>query len=139
MILIPNSHRDLLDQPLPAVLATLLADGAPHSSVVWCEQRANEVLINTTLERQKGRNLARDPRATVLVMDPADGGRFIEIRGTATLTTTGAVDHLDELTRANTMHPHYYGYIYPESQKDRETRVIVRITPKRIVTDAIHR
>lgn len=139
MIPIPNSHRDLLDLPLPAVLATLFADGAPHSSVVWCEPDANEVLVNTTLERQKGRNLARDPRATLLVVDPSDGGRFVEIRGNATLTTDGAVDHLDKLTRAYTTHPRYYGYIYPEHQKDQETRVIVRITPTRIVTDAIHR
>ncbi len=139
MITIPESHRDLLDQPLPGVLATLLPDGAPHSSVVWCERRADEVLFNTTLERQKGRNLARDQRATLLVVDPTDGGRFIEIRGDVTLITEGAVGHLDELTRAYTTPRRFYGYIYPESQKERETRVIARITPTRIVTDAIHR
>ena len=99
----------------------------------------NDVVVNTTRERAKGRNLARDPRATMLVVDPADTGRWIEIRGDVDLIEEGALEHLDRLTRRYTSHPCYYGHVYPLERAERETRVIVRIHPRRINVDAIHR
>ena len=54
------------------------------------------------------------------------------------LVTEGAQEHLDALTRKYTSHPAYYGYIYPEAQRLRETRMICRIHPRRITLDAIH-
>ena len=50
----------------------------------------------------------------------------------------GAVEHLDSLTRAYTTHPAFYGFVYPEAQRFRETRVIGRIHARRITLDAIH-
>jgi len=97
------------------------------------------VQVNTTRERQKGRNLLRDRRVSLLVVDPEDNGRFIQIRGDAELVTGGAVDHLDELTRRYTRHRCFYGHVYPGEQRTRETRVICRIHARRITLDAIHR
>jgi hypothetical protein len=94
--------------------------------------------VNTTLEREKGRNLLRDPKLSLLVVDPDNTVRFIEIRGEAELVTDGALAHLDALTSSYTPHPRFYGYIYPPEQEERETRVICRVHPKRIVLDAIH-
>jgi PPOX class probable F420-dependent enzyme len=135
---IPESHLDLLTRAICGVLTTLGPDGHPQSSLVWLDFDGACPRINTTLERQKGRNLLRDPRLSLLVVDPDNTARFIQIRGTAELAGDGAVDHLDELTRRYTGHPRYYGSIYPEAQRTRETRVICRIRPHRVTLDAIH-
>jgi PPOX class probable F420-dependent enzyme len=135
---IPPTHLDLLTRPICGVLTTMGHDGRPESSLVWVDHDGECATVNTTLERAKGRNLLRDPKSTLLVVDPANTGRFIEIRGEAELVADGAVTHLDELTRRYTGHPGFYGYVYPRERQARETRVICRIHPKRIVLDAIH-
>ena len=95
--------------------------------------------MNTTLERQKGRNLAADPRATLLLVDPENTGRYLEIRGEVELVREGALAHLDTLTRKYTRHPQFYGYVHPEAQAARDKRVICRIHARKITLDAIHR
>jgi PPOX class probable F420-dependent enzyme len=136
---VPDSHLDLLAGPIVGVLTTMLPDGQPQSSLVWVDYDGTCARVNTTLERRKGRDLLADARVSLLVVDPDDTGRFLQVRGDAELVTEGAVDHLDELTRRNTDHPAYYGFIYPAEQRDRETRVICRIHARRVSLDAIHR
>ncbi len=136
---IPQSHLDLLTRPVHGVLTTMMPDGQPQSSLVWCDYDGECARVNTTAERQKGRNMIANPRVTLLIVDPDDTARYIEIRGTAQLITDGAVAHLDEITRAYTHHPHYYGYIYPLEQRERETRLICRIQATKITLDAIHK
>jgi hypothetical protein len=105
---------------------------------VWVDEDAGCALVNTTLERQKGRNMLADPRVSLLVVDPDDTSRFIQIRGDAELCFEAALEHLDELTRRYTGHTCYYGCIYPVEQQACETRVIWRIHPRRVTVDAIH-
>jgi PPOX class probable F420-dependent enzyme len=135
---IPASHRDLLSRPICGVLTTIGAGGQPQSSLVWVDHDVECARVNTTLERQKGRNLLVNPKVSLLVVDPDNTARFIQIRGDAELVTDGAIGHIDSLTRKYTRHPRYYGYVYPANQQDRETRVIVRIHARRITLDAIH-
>jgi PPOX class probable F420-dependent enzyme len=135
---IPASHLDLLTRPICGVLTTLLPDGQPQSSLVWVDEDGECARVNTTLQRQKGRNLVANPKLSLLVVDPDNTARFMQIRGDAELVTAGAVEHLDALTRKYTRHPCYYGFIYPESARQNETRVIVRIRARRITLDAIH-
>jgi PPOX class probable F420-dependent enzyme len=134
---IPASHRELLERPLLAALSTRFRDGA-QTNPTWFELDANDVLVNTTLERAKGRNLLRDPRATVLVVSPEDSGRWIEIRGDVDLELAGAVEQLDRLTRLYTTQPAFYGHVYAAERRALETRVVARIHPRRITLDAIH-
>ena len=136
---IPETHRDLLERPIWVALASTLPGGGAQTQPVWCSLDGNDVLVNTTIQRRKGRNLAADPRATVLAIDPTDSGRWIEIRGDVELTGEGALEHLDRLTGQYTGRPQYYGAVYPEEQRRYETRVIARIHPRRIACDAIHR
>jgi hypothetical protein len=75
---------------------------------------------------------------SLLVVDPADTSRFLQVRGDAELVTDGAEAHLDALTRAYTRHPSYYGHVYPRDARDHETRVICRILARRVTLDAIH-
>jgi len=135
---IPASHLDLLTRPICGVLTTIGADGQPRSSLVWVDDDGACVRVNTTLERQKGRNMRANPKVSLLVVDPDDTTRFIQIRGDAELVTDGAIEHLDALTRAYTEHPAFYGYVYPVEQRSLETRVIARIHARRITLDAIH-
>ena len=121
------------------MLTTLQGDGWPRSSLVWVDFDGECACSDTTLERWKGRDMQADPRVSLLVVDPDDTSRFIQIRGDAELVEDGALEQLDRLTRAYTGHPAYYGYIYPIEQRERETRVIVRIHARRITLDAIHR
>jgi PPOX class probable F420-dependent enzyme len=135
---IPASHLDLLTRPICGVLTTMLPDGQPQSSLVWVDHDGECARVNTTLQRRKGRNLLANPKVSLLVVDPDNTGRFVQIRGEAELVTKGAVEHLDALTRKYTRHAAYYGSVYPAEQQERETRVICRIHARRITLDAIH-
>jgi PPOX class probable F420-dependent enzyme len=136
---IPASHLELLTCPITGVLTTMMPDGQPQSSLVWCDFDGEYACVNTTLERQKGRNMTRNPKVSLLIVDPENTGRYLEIRGEVELVLDGAVEHLDKVTREYTDHPKYYGFIYPCEQEGRERRVICRIHPKKITLDAIHK
>lgn len=135
---VPESHLDLLTRPIVGVLTTMMPDGQPHSSLVWIDFDGECVRTDTTLERQSGRNLQAGRKVSLLVVDPENTSRFIQIRGDAELVTDGALEHLDRLTRKYTRHAEYYGHVFPLEQRARETRVIVRIHARRITLDAIH-
>jgi len=137
-ISIPDSHLDLFRGQVHAVLTTVMPDGTPQSSMVWVDYDGEQVLINTTLERQKGRNMQANPHVALLVIDPKNSSRWIQVQGHVTqLTTTDAETHADQLTQRYTAKQHFYGDVYPVDQKHKETRVIVRIEPTKIALDAI--
>lgn len=135
---IPDTHRDLLVEPLHGVLSTIMPDGQPQSSIVWVDFNGTCVLINTTLERRKGRNMRANPKVALLVIDPKDGSRWIEVRGEVVeIQQEGAEAHADKLTQRYTGKQHFYGDIYPVKQRQKETRVIVKIEPIKVSLDAI--
>lgn len=135
---IPESHLDLLTRPICGVLTTMGDDGRPQSSLVWLDYDGECVRTNTTLERQKGRNLVANPKVSVLVVDPENTSRFIQVRGDAELVSDGALEHLDGLTRAYTDYACFYGHVYPLTRREQEHRVIVRVHARRVTLDAIH-
>jgi PPOX class probable F420-dependent enzyme len=135
---VPDSHLDLLMRPVPGVLTTMMADGQPHSSLVWCDYDGACARVNTTRQREKGRNMLANTKVSLLVVDPENTARYLEIRGEVELVEEGALDHLDQLTRHYTPHPHYYGSIYPVEQRAQEMRIICRIHATKITLDAIH-
>ncbi|MEU2711131.1 PPOX class F420-dependent oxidoreductase [Streptomyces sp. NPDC007205] len=81
-----DAVRKLLDDPVPAVLATVNADGSPQTSVVWVGREGDGLLVSTAAGRRKERNVRRDARVSLTVYDPADPLRYVEMRGTATVT-----------------------------------------------------
>ena len=99
---IPASHLDLLTRPICGVLTTMAGDGQPQSSLVWVDHDGPCARVNTTLECETGRNLGANPKVSLLVVDPDNTVRFIQIRGDAELVTDGADEHLDALTRKYT-------------------------------------
>ncbi len=137
-VAIPGSHLDLLLRPVHGVLSTIMPDGQPQSSLVWVDYDGADVLINTTLERQKCRNMLANPKVSLLVVDPADTSRWIEIRGRVSrVTSDGAIPHADKLTQKYTGKQHFYGDIYEPERRHKETRVVVKIEPVKVSVDAI--
>ena len=138
MLPIPNTHLDLFQRPVHGVLTTIMSSGMPQSSIVWVDYDGEYILINTTLERQKGRNMQRNPKVTVLVIDPQNSSRWIEVRGQVReITRECAEEHADKLTQRYCPHKrHFYGDIYPLEQRYKETRVIVKIEPVKVSLDA---
>jgi PPOX class probable F420-dependent enzyme len=97
---IPESHRDLLDSGQCAALTTVMPDGQPQITPVWCNREGNDVLVNTMRGFRKERNMRANPKVTLLVYDPMRPLRHIEIRGAVVeMTEEGALEHLDQLTR----------------------------------------
>lgn len=130
---IPDSHRDLIDGPVYVVLTTIMPDGQPQSSIVWCNRDDEYVLINSTRGRQKSRNMERNPKVTILALDPDDPYRYLEVRGTVeAVTEEGAVDHIDQLARLYTNQPGFYGHYAPAERRNEETRVIFKVRPTRV-------
>lgn len=76
----------LLDGKNYAVLATVNSDGSPQTSVVWVGRDGTDLLISTVEGRVKHRNMVRDPRVSVTVIDSADPENYVELRGTVTMT-----------------------------------------------------
>lgn len=136
---IPESHVDLIVRPIHGVFTTLMPDGQPQSSLVWCDFDGECACVNTSRERQKGKNVLLNPKVSLLVVDPENTGRYIEIRGDAEVIEDGAIEHLDHVTRMYTPHPRFYGYVYPLEQRDKETRIICRIHATKLTLDAIHK
>jgi PPOX class probable F420-dependent enzyme len=135
---IPESHLDLVMRPIHGVLTTMMPDGQPQSSLVWCDYDGEYVCVNTTQERQKGRNMFRNSKVSLLIVDPENTGRYLELRGEVEISMDKVVEQLDQVTRKYTRHPKFYGYVYPLEQQERETRIICRIQVKKITLDAIH-
>ncbi|MEU3597457.1 PPOX class F420-dependent oxidoreductase [Streptomyces sp. NPDC006798] len=122
--------KSLLDSPVFVIVATIQPDGSPQVSPVWVKRDGDDVLISTTIGRQKEKNLRRDPRVTVVVQPFDAPYTYAEIRGTAQLATEGGPELIDELSRKYTGQA--YADFNPAAQEDAQ-RVVVRITPRKVV------
>ena len=126
-----KEQRAFLENPFVGVVTTLQRDGSPQSTVVWVDVDDEGVSINTAYGRVKPRNLARDPRISLVVVDPGDPYRWIKVSGTGRLVDEGADDHIDRLSKK------YTGRDVYASRQPGEQRVTVRITSDRILSRGI--
>jgi PPOX class probable F420-dependent enzyme len=132
---IPGSHRDLVDCPPVAALTTVMPDGYPQTSVVWCDFDGRHVRVNTMRGFQKERNMRRNPLVTLLCYDPRRPLRFLEVRGTVVeMTEKGAARHLDALASKYVAKPvRYFGDVIPLGFAESEIPVLCRIQPTHVV------
>jgi PPOX class probable F420-dependent enzyme len=84
-LILNDETRRLLDGPNYAVLATINPDGGPQTSAMWVGRDGDDVLFSTVAGRRKHRNLERDPRASVSVLDAEDAENYVELRGRVTI------------------------------------------------------
>ena len=126
-----KEQRAFLENPFVGVVTTLQRDGSPQSTVVWVDVDDEGVSINTAYGRVKPRNLARDPRISLVVVDPGDPYRWIKVSGTGRLVDEGADDQIDRLSKK------YTGRDVFASRQPGEQRVTVRITSDRKLSRGI--
>lgn len=86
MVKLGAAVRAFLDVPRFAVLGTINPDGSPQLTVVWYDRRGDDLIVNTTPERAKARNLEADPRVSLLV---GEAERYVRLDGRATAVAFG--------------------------------------------------
>jgi PPOX class probable F420-dependent enzyme len=124
MTTIPPSHRDLLDAQV-ATFATVGDDDRPQLSEVWFLAEDDTVRLSLNSTRQKVKNLRRRPACSLLILDLANPGRYLEIRGDAEIQPDSGYSFADKL-----------GVKYQADLRDRdrpgESRVVVTVRPHRV-------
>ncbi len=122
---IPDKYRDLFTKRAFASLATLMPDGSPQVTPVWVDLEGDFVVFNSAKGRQKDKNVRRDPRVSLALIDPDNPYRYLEIRGrVAEIVEEGADAHIDKMAKK------YLGVDkYPYRQQS-EVRVIYKIRPE---------
>jgi len=126
---IPEKFADLFQKRAFANLVTLMPNGDPQVTPTWCDYDGRHVLINSARGRQKDRNVARDPRVALSILDPDNPYRYLEIRGKVVeITEQGADDHINRMAKK------YLGKeIYPY-RKPGEVRVLYKVAPARVLS-----
>lgn len=128
---IPDSHRDLVDGPVIAALATLMPDGQPQVTPVWCSYDGTYVIVNATADRQKHKNMAERPRVTLMMFDPHNQFRYLEIRGLVEeITAEGGGESMNELSLLYTGQPKRYGIEAPA--REVSERLVYKIRPTQV-------
>jgi PPOX class probable F420-dependent enzyme len=121
---IPDSYLDLFQKKAFANLATLMPDGSPQVTPVWVDFDGTHVLVNSARGRQKDKNMQRNSKVALSILDPDNPYRYLEIRGTVeTITEEGADAHIDKMAKKY-MGKDKYPYRRPE-----EKRVLFKIKP----------
>jgi PPOX class probable F420-dependent enzyme len=132
-VAIPESHKDLIEKPIVATLATITPSGRPHSTIIWRYYDGSRILFITSRGLQKEKNLQVNPHVSILIIDPDNSERYLEVRGIVDeITEDGALEQLDEITRFYTGKPTYYGHIVPAENKGTRTHVICKIRPTKV-------
>ncbi|HEY6275735.1 MAG TPA: TIGR03618 family F420-dependent PPOX class oxidoreductase [Streptosporangiaceae bacterium] len=114
-----------------ATVVTLMPGGQPQALLTWVDSDGEHVLVNTEPQRQKARNLRRDPRITVLIHSAEDPWDWAEVRGHVVETVYGepARAHIDELSRK------YLGRDYANPIGP-QGRIILKIAADKVNTPA---
>lgn len=124
-----DAQKALIGAPNFAVIGTLNPDGQPQLSVVWCKLDGDDILVSTVEGRRKHLNLVRDDRVTILVQPADEPYKYVEVRGTASMTREGGRELIDLLANQ------YMGADrYPADDGTDNVRVVIRITPRRVVS-----
>jgi PPOX class probable F420-dependent enzyme len=124
---IPEKYRDLFNKRAFASLATLMPNGDVQVTPVWVDAENGNLIFNSARGRLKDKNVRRDPRVTLTLIDPDNPYRYLEVRGRVVdITEKGADQHIDKLAKK------YLGVDkYPYRQPG-EVRVLYRVKPAHV-------
>ena len=124
----PDTYRDLFDKKAFGAFTTLMPDGDPQTTPVWVDYRDHEVWVNSALGRQKDKNVRRDPRVALAIVDPDNPYRYVEVRGRVReITQDGADAHIDAMAKK------YLGKDKYPFRQPGEQRVIYKIAIEKAV------
>jgi PPOX class probable F420-dependent enzyme len=126
---IPNSHQDLFTKKAFAHLATVMPDGKPQVTPIWVDYDGRNVVFNTAEGRQKDKNLQRDARVAMSILDPDNPYRYLEVRGRIVERThAGADQHIDAMAKK------YLGQDKYPFRQPNEVRVIYKVQPEHVTS-----
>ncbi|HBL18336.1 MAG TPA: PPOX class F420-dependent oxidoreductase [Elusimicrobia bacterium] len=125
-IALPESVKKILLDKAYGHVITFNADGKPQVTMVWMDVDGDEVLFNTAEGRLKPRNLRRDPRVIISVQDRNDPQSYMVFHGRASVTESGADEHIDTLARR------FLGVDKYPFRRPGEKRLLVRVKVDRI-------
>lgn len=107
-----------------AIIATIMPDGSPQATTVWVDTDGEHVRFNTAEGRVKTKNLRRDPRVAVAILNADNPYEQVTIRGRVVeFAHEGAIEHIDSLAKK------YVGTDVFEGREPEDQRVIVKIAP----------
>jgi len=123
----PENYRDLFQKKAFGAFTTLMPDGSPQTTPVWIDWQDGKIWVNSAVGRQKDRNVRRDPRVAIAVIDPENSYRYVEVRGRVSeITQDGADAHIDRMAMK------YLGQDkYPYRQPG-EQRVLYKISIEKV-------
>lgn len=124
---IPVEYLDLFNKRAYASLGTLRSDGSPQVTPVWCDVDDGRVLVNTAKHRHQDKNICHDSRVAVVITDPDNPFRYLEIRGRAVAVhDRDAGAHLDQMARK------YLGSDTYSYRQPGEVRIVYAIDAERM-------
>jgi len=124
---IPEKYLDLMQKRAFAHLATLMPDGSPQVTPVWFDYDGEHIIVNSARGRVKDKNMQRDQRVALEIMDPDDPYRYLEIRGCVVeITEEGADAVIDRLAHK------YLGVDSYPFRNPAEQRVVYKIAPMKV-------
>jgi PPOX class probable F420-dependent enzyme len=124
---LPQQAKQLLDDANFVVVATSNTDGSPQTSVLWATYEGDDLLLSTIQGRKKETNWLNDPRASVLILDRNDPYHYVEVRGSVRMSTDGGPELIERLSQT------YTGQTYTGDEGTDNVRVVVRLSPARVV------
>lgn len=127
---IPSTFLDLFRKRAFGHLATVMPDGSPQVTPVWCDYADGLILVNSAVGRVKDRNIRRDRRVAIAITDPDNPYRHLAVRGRVIdVTEAGAAEaHIDRMAKK-----YLDKDTYPFRQPG-EVRVLYKIKPERVTT-----
>ena len=126
---IPDQFKDLFSKVAFAHLATLMADGSPQVTPVWCDFDGTNVRVNSAKGRVKDKNMRRSKKVALSVQDPENPYRYLAMLGEVVeITEEGADAHIDALAKK------YLGKDKYPFRGPGEVRVIYKIRPVNVHT-----
>lgn len=123
---IPAKFKDLFEKKAFASLATVMPDGQPQVTPVWADFDGRHVIVNSAKGRIKDRNMRRDPRVSLALIDPDNPYRYLQLQGRVVeITENGADQHIDKMAKK------YLGLDKYSNRQPGEVRVLYKIEPDR--------
>ena len=124
-----SSTRKLFEGKNLAFVSTLMKDGHPHITPTWIDIQDGHIFVNTAIGRIKQRNVSRDPRISISIVDQNNPYDMVTVRGKVIGQITGdaADEHIDKLAKK------YLGKEKYPNRAPGEKRVILKIKPERVV------
>jgi PPOX class probable F420-dependent enzyme len=124
---IPEKYLDLFEKKAFAHLATVMPDGSPQVTPVWVDYDGEYILVNSARGRQKVKNVQRDAKVAVSILDPDDPYRYLQVRGVVEEVTEEGADELIDKLAKKYLDADSYPYRTPA-----EVRITFKIRPEKV-------